>query len=186
MLMVCDGEWEGTIVGLHEVRSHFIARVAMTPERSEDGMPIGFLAMSSEIVEDVMLDVELHRTPAHAHSALASVPDATVIVSARDEVQFANAEAAILLGDSHPGDGQSAVEMLISDRYLDLHPGVRMGFFSESWTHPGPGLDRSVQNPNRATNCYVHKRVEFQQCCDVMRTMRLLWHDMQPRTTSDA
>jgi hypothetical protein len=99
-----------------------------------------------------------------------------VIVNAPDEMQLANAEAAILLGDSHEGAGRSPVEMLIADRYLDRHPGVRIGFFSESQTHPsGAGLERSVQSQSGGANCYVHKLVEFQRCCDVVRAMRLLW-----------
>jgi len=173
---VPEGDWEGTVVARHADGSHFIARVAMTPERSQGGMPIGFLAMSSDVVEDVILDVELHRTPAHGYSELGSVPDAMVIVSARDETQFADAEAAILHSESHAGLGRSAVEMLIADRYLDRHPGVRMGFFAESRADPGePGREGFAQSQNAGATCYVHKQVEFQQCCNVVRTMRLLW-----------
>jgi hypothetical protein len=173
---VPEGDWEGTVVARHADGSHFIARVAMTPERSQGGMPIGFLAMSSDVVEDVILDVELHRTPAHGYSELKSVPDAMVIVSARDETQFADAEAAILHSESRGGLGRSAVEMLIADRYLDRHPGVRMGFFAESRADPGePGREGFAQSQNAGATCYVHKQVEFQQCCNVVRTMRLLW-----------
>jgi hypothetical protein len=152
-----EGEWEGTVVGPDEDGSHFVARVAMTPERSEDGMPIGFLAMSSDIVEDVRLHVDLHRTPAYAHSAIEFVPDAMVIVSAWDEAEFANTEDAILLGDSHERADRPAVEVLIADRYLDRHPGLRMGFFSDSRAHLRPArLEGSVRTQTRAANCYVH------------------------------
>ncbi len=171
-----DCSWEGTLAGLHEDGSNFEARVAMTRRRSKTGMPIGFLVTSSDAVEGVRLEVELHRTQAYTHPTLESVPDAMVIVNAADEVQLANAEAAILRGDSHEEAGRSPVEMLVADRYLDRHPGLRIGFFSESQTHPsGPGLERSVQSQNGGANCYVHKLVEFQRCCDVVRTMRLLW-----------
>jgi hypothetical protein len=173
--MALQDDWEGRILGLHEDGSHFIARVVMTPERSKDGMPIGFLAVASDVVEDVILDVELHRTPACGQSPIASVPDAMVIVSACDEIQFANAEAAILLGDSHREAGRSAVEMLIADRYLDLHPGVRMGFFSESRADSSEPPEPSSQSHSIGATCYVHKHVGFKQCCDVVRTMRLLW-----------
>jgi PAS domain-containing protein len=139
--------WEGTVTGRHENGGHFIASVAMTPERSQDGMSIGFLTTSSDIVKDVRLTVELDRTPAYAHSALESVPDAMVIVNDPDEIELADTKAAILLGDSHEGAGRSPVEMLIADRYLDRHPGLRIGFFSESPTDPsGAGLRRSVQD----------------------------------------
>lgn len=156
----------------------------MTPQRSKDGMPIGFLAMSSDIVEGVRLTVELERTSAYAHSRLESVRDALVTVNTSDEIQLANAEAAILHGDSKTGSGRPAVEMLIADRYLDLHPGVRIAFFPESQRHPsGAGPQRSVQNQNGA-NCYVHKQVEFRRCCDVVRAMRMLWLRTNPSQRS--
>lgn len=181
---VPEGNWEGTVVGLHEDGSQFILWVVMTPQRSKDGMPIGFLAMSSDIVEGVRLTVELERTSAYAHSRLESVRDALVTVNTSDEIQLANAEAAILHGDSKTGSGRPAVEMLIADRYLDLHPGVRIAFFPESQRHPsGAGPQRSVQNQNGA-NCYVHKQVEFRRCCDVVRAMRMLWLRTNPSQRS--
>jgi hypothetical protein len=173
---VPEGKWEGTVVGLHEDGSQFTLWVVMTPKHSKDGMPIGFLAMSSGIVEGVRLTVELERTSAYAHTTLEVVPDALVTVNTSDENQLANAEAAILHGDIQPGSGRPAVEMLIADRYLDLHPGVRIAFFPESRAHlSGAGPQRSVQNQNGGAKCYVHKQVEFRRCCDVVRAMRMLW-----------
>jgi hypothetical protein len=135
-----------------------------------------FLATLSDEVEGVRLEVELHRTRAHTHPALESVPNAMVILNAPDETQRASFEAAILRGDSYRGAGRSPVKMLIADRYLDRHPGLRIGFFSESQADPsGAALERSVQSQSGSADCYVHKVVEFQRCCDVVRTMRLLW-----------
>ena len=171
-----DARWEGTLVGLHEDGSNFTARVTMTQRRSKTGMPIGFLASSSDAVEGVRLEVKLHRTRAYTHPPVESVPDAMVIVNAPDETQLANDEAAILLDDNREGACRSPVEMLIADRYLDRHPGLRIGFFSESLADPtAEGPKRSAQHQNSTANSYVHKQVEFQRCCDVVRTMRLLW-----------
>jgi PAS domain-containing protein len=182
---VPEGKWEGTVAGLHDDGSQFTLWVVMTPQRSKDGMPIGFLAMSSDIVEGVRLTVELERTSAHAHATLEVVPDALVTVNTSDEIQLANAEAAILHGDSQTGSGRPAVEMLIADRYLDVHPGVRMAFFPESRPHlSGAGSQRSIQNQNGGAKCYVRKQVEFRRCCDVIRAMRMLWlrPDPSPRS----
>jgi hypothetical protein len=173
---VPEGKWGGTVVGLHEDESQFTLQVVVTPQRSKGGMPIGFLAMSSDIVEGVRLTVELKRTSACAHSTLEFVPDALVTVNTSDEIQLANAEAAILHGDSQTRSRRPAVEMLIADQYLDLHPGVRIAFFPESRTHPSDaGPQRSIPSQNGGANCYVHKQVDFRRCCDVVRTMRMLW-----------
>jgi hypothetical protein len=126
-------------------------------------------------VQDDRLTVELNRTPGDAHSALESVPDAMVIVNAPDEIQLADAESAILVGSTDKGPGRAPVEVLVADRYLDRHPGLRMGFFSESRTDPDDSLERSVMSQNTGATSFVHKLVEFRQCCDVLRTMRVLW-----------
>ena len=176
---------EGTVVGLHEDGSQFTLWVVMTPQRSRDGMPIGFLAMSSDMVEGVRLTVELERASAYAHSTLEFAPDALVTVNTSDETQLANAEAAILHGQSQTGSGRPTVEMLIADRYLDRHPGIRIAFFPESQPHPSDaGPPRSVQNQSGGANSYVHKQVEFRRCCDVVRAMRLLWLRTDPSPLS--
>jgi hypothetical protein len=101
-----------------------------------------------------------------------------MMISAESETQLANAEAAILTDDR--GD-QAPLDMLIADRYLDRHPGLRVGFFSESQTDPvaaGPAC--SVHAQTAGANCYVHKLVGFRRCCDVIRTMGLLWLRSHP------
>jgi hypothetical protein len=185
MRRVLEGQWEGTVVGLHEDGSQFTLWVVMTPRRSNDGMPIGFLAMWSDIAGGVRLTVELERTSAHTHSRPEFVPDALVTVNTSDKTQLANAEAAILHGDRQKGSGRPAVEMLIADRYLDRHPGLRIAFFPESRPHPsGTGPQRSVQHQNRGANCYVHKQIDLRRCCDVVRAMRVLWLRTDPSPRS--
>jgi hypothetical protein len=179
-----QGEWEGTVVGVREDGSQFTLRAAMTPQRSRDGMPIGFLATSSDIAPDVRLTVELARTSPDASSTFKSIPDALVTVNTFDEIELANAEAAILHGDSNAGSGPT-VELLVADQYLDRHQGFRIAFFPE----PQPDPDdtepqRSVQHPNHRANSYVHKQVEFRRCCDVLRAMRMLWLRPSPSPRS--
>jgi hypothetical protein len=186
--------WEGTVAGLHEDGSGFTARVAMTSRCSSAGMPIGFV-VSSEAVEGIRLAVDLRNTRTDKRSTLDCVPHALVIVNAVDEVRPADVEEDILTGHSHQGAGWSPievteilrgrsdrgtswspVEMLIADRYLDRHPGLRMGFFSESSAHPRQAKrERAIGNRDGDGACYVYKRLAFARCCQVVRTMGLIW-----------
>jgi hypothetical protein len=60
--------------------------------------------------------------------------------------------------------------MLIADRYLDRHPGLRMGFFAEPPTCTSQA-DRESAIRTRNGACYVYKRLAFERCCQVVRTM---------------
>jgi hypothetical protein len=145
-------------------------------------MPIGFLTMSNDIVEDVRLTVEPQNVGLRAPNAR-FVPHVLVTINTSDEIQLANAEAAILHGDSQIGSGRPAVEMLIADQYLDLHPGVRIAFFPETQPHPsGAGPKRPVQSQNGGATRYVHKRVAFRRCCHVVSAMQILWLRTEPIT----
>jgi hypothetical protein len=159
------------------------------------GMPIGFVVSSSDAMEEVGLTVELHRTCADSRSALGCIPHALVIVNTLDEIRPAVFEDEILSDYSHEGAGWSLVavreilrgychqgaswlpvEILVADRYLDRHPGLRMGFFSESQAHPNQSVrERSVRNQSGDGACYVCMRVGFARCCQLVRTMGLIW-----------
>jgi hypothetical protein len=189
--------WEGTVAGLHEDGSDFTARVAMTPRCSRAGMPIGFV-VSSGAMEGVRLAVDLHKARTFIRSTLDCVPHALVIVNALDEIRPASVEEDIFSGYSHQGAGWSPrevneilrghsdqgvawspVELLIADRYLDRHPGLRMGFFAETPAHPKQAeRERAIGNRSGDGACYVCKRLAFARCCQVVRTMGLIWpHD---------
>jgi len=187
--------WEGTVAGLREDGTEFTARVAMTLRKSTTGMPIGFVVSSSDALEGVRLTVELRRTRADQRSALECIPHALVIVNAVDEIRPANVEDEMLSDYSHEGAGWSLVavneilrgycheganwspvEILVADRYLDRHPGLRMGFFSESDAHPSQAVrEPAVRDRNGDGSCYVCKRVGFARCCQVVRTMGFIW-----------
>jgi hypothetical protein len=186
--------WEGTAAGLHEDGSEFTARVAMTPRCSRAGMPIGFV-VSSRAMDGVRLAVDLHKARTDTQSTLDSVPHAMVIVNAVDEIRPLNVEedvfsgyihqgagwsalevSEILRGDSGQGAGWSPVEMLIADRYLDRHPGLRMGFFAESQADSKQvERERAIGNRSGAGAWYVCKRLAFDRCCQVIRAMGLIW-----------
>jgi hypothetical protein len=184
--------WEGTVAGLHEDGSGFTARVAMTPRATSAGMPIGFV-VSSDALHGVRLAVDLHKTRTDTRSRRDRVPDALVIVNAADEIRPANVQEDILSGYSDPGAGalsleadeilrgdshqsaaRSPVEMLIADRYLECHPGLRIGFFAELPTRSRQAeREWAIGNANGV--CYVYKWLAFERCCQMVRTMGLLW-----------
>lgn len=186
--------WEGTVAGFHEDGSDFAARVAMTPRCSRIGMPIGFV-VSSEAMAGVRLAVDLHKARTFMRSTLDCVPHALVIVNAPDEIRPANSGEDIFSGYSHQGAGWSQlavneilrghcdrgaawspVELLIADRYLDRHPGLRIGFFADSLAHPRQAeRERAIGSRDGDSACYVRKRLAFERCCQVVRAMGLIW-----------
>jgi hypothetical protein len=186
--------WEGTVAGHHKDGSDFTARVAMTPRCSRAGMPIGFV-VSSGAIDGVRLAVDLHKARTDTRLTRDCVPHALVIVNAVDEIRHANVEEDIFSGYSHQGAGWSAlevseilrgdsdrgvawspVEMLIADRYLDRHPGLRIGFLAESRADSRQAEhERAIGTRSSAGACYVRKRLSFGRCCQVVRTMGMIW-----------
>jgi hypothetical protein len=159
-------------------------------------MPIGFV-VSSEAMEGVRLVVDFDKTRTFTRSTVDCVPHALVIVNALDEIRPANVEEDIFSGYSHqgagwsplavneilrghsdPGAAWSPVEMLIADRYLDRHPGLRMGFFADS-----PAYRKQAKREHAAGirigagagASYACRRLAFGRCCQVVRTMGLIW-----------
>jgi hypothetical protein len=187
--------WEGSAAALREDGTEFSARLAMTLRGSKTGMPIGFAVSSSDAMEEVRLTVQLHRTRADLQSALEWLPHALVIVNAVDEIRPANVDDEllsdyshegagwslvavheILRGHCHEGAGWSPVEILVADRYLDRHPGLRMGFFSESHADLSQAVrERSLRNQNGDSASYVCMRVGFARCCQLVRAMQFIW-----------
>jgi hypothetical protein len=157
-------------------------------------MPIGFV-VSSEAMKGIRLAVDLHKARKFTRSTLDCLPHALVIVNALDEIRPVNVEEDIFSGYSHQGAGWSQlavneilrgqsdggaawspVELLIADRYLDRHPGLRMGFFTDSPTHPMQAeREQAIGNRDGDGACYVCKRLAFERCCQVVRTMGLIW-----------
>jgi PAS domain S-box-containing protein len=106
--------------------------------RRADEKPIGSLLMSGEIATEADLGAELDRSQAYAWAALASAPDAMVIVNTDEVIQLANAATEKLFGYGR-GEliGQHA-EMLISDGHRNGNGRFQrdVGFFSKP--HAGP------------------------------------------------
>jgi hypothetical protein len=172
-----DG-WEGTVAGRHHDGSSFTAGVAVLRRRSTVGMPVGVVLIPSDTVGGDKLRVELHATEGQADRTPESGVDAMVMIDAESETQLANAEAAILTEDH--GD-QAPLDLLIADRYLDRHLGMRVGFFPEPQPdHVTAEPGDSAHAQTAEANCYVHRLVGFHRCCDVIRAMGVLWLRSHP------
>ena len=130
------GKWEGPVERVHKDATTFTAHIVMTPRRSADGTPIGFLIMGSDITEQVKLAGELERSQAYTSAVLESAPDAMVIVNAEGEIQLANAATEKLFGYRRQELIGRHAEMLIPDRHRDRHPGNPAAFFSEPLVRP--------------------------------------------------
>jgi protein-histidine pros-kinase len=144
------GSWEGTVDRVRKDGTGFTARVVLTLRTGEDGGPIGFLLMSSDITEELRLTAERDRLR-YTWSVLESAPDAMVIVSQEGEIQLANAATEALFGYSREELVGRRVESLIPERYRARHPGHRAQFFSESRARPmGAGLDLSGRRKDGA------------------------------------
>lgn len=137
------GKWEGTVERVRKDRTSFTARVVMTLRCGDDGEPIGFLLMSSDVTEELRLAAERPRLQ-YTWSVLESAPDAMVIVNQEGEIQLANAATETLFGYRREELVGRPVEMLMPERYRDRHPGQQAQFMSERRVRPmGAGLELS-------------------------------------------
>jgi PAS domain S-box-containing protein len=125
------GTWKGSVERVHKNGATFTARVVMTPRRNEDGEPIGFLIVGSDITEEVTLALELERSQAYTRAVLETAPDAMVIVNGAGEIEAANAATEKLFGYGREELIGRHAEMLIPDRHRDSHPGNPTAFFTE-------------------------------------------------------
>jgi PAS domain S-box-containing protein len=137
-----DGRWAGIVPRVRKDGSPFTARVVMTPRRSVNGTPGGFLLISSDATAEVELTTRRERAEEKFRGLLESAPDAMVIVDRDGEIQLVNAETQELFGYSRDELIGRPIEMLIPDRYHARHPEHRNGFFRQPKARPmGAGLD---------------------------------------------
>jgi len=137
-----DGRWAGIVPRVRKDGSAFTARVVMTPRRSVNGTPGGFLLISSDITRETELADRRERADEKFRGALESAPDAMVIVDKDGQIQLVNAETQKLFGYSRDELIGRPVEMLIPERYHTHLPEHRDGFFRQPKARRiGVGLD---------------------------------------------
>ena len=78
-LALKHGKWEGTINRLRKDKSHFTARIVITPRYNSSGKPVGFLLISKDISDETRLIEELKNTQAFLQNILESSTEYSVI-----------------------------------------------------------------------------------------------------------
>ncbi len=132
----------GIVECVSKDNTRFMARVVRTPLHRAGSEPDGHLLVSSDISDQLRLDLDLDRAEAYATALLDSAPDAMVIVNREGMIQLTNAEATKMFGYERRQLVGQPVEVLIPERYRDRHGDHRAGFFAEPKARPmGAGFE---------------------------------------------
>ncbi|HKW99333.1 MAG TPA: PAS domain S-box protein [Bryobacteraceae bacterium] len=74
-----EGKWEGLVTRVRKGGQRFTARVVVTPRRSTDGRPIGFLLISKDVSGELKFTEELRKT---------KLFDSAIVGTAQEAVDF--------------------------------------------------------------------------------------------------
>jgi protein-histidine pros-kinase len=102
--------------------SEFPAEISLSPMDTEDGRLI------IAAIRDIS---ERHKAEQMFRGLLEAAPDAMVIVDATGRIVLVNARTEALFGYSRRELLERPVEILIPERFRELHPGHRHGYFAK-------------------------------------------------------
>ena len=132
----------GPVECVSKDNTRFMAHVVQTPLHRAGSEPDGHLLVSSDITDQLRLDLDFDRAEAYATALLDSAPDAMVIVNREGTIQLTNAEATKMFGYERRQLVGQPVEVLIPERYRDRHGDHRAGFFAAPKARPmGAGFE---------------------------------------------
>jgi PAS domain S-box-containing protein len=115
----------------------FLAHIALTPVRGEDGAVTGFVKVFRDVTESA-------RAESLFHGLLESAPDAMVIVGSDARIVLVNRQAEALFGFERAELVGREIEVLVPPRFRDRHVGHRSGFLADPRLRPmGAGLELS-------------------------------------------
>jgi PAS domain S-box-containing protein len=110
------------LYGRRKDGSEFPAEISLSPMNTEDGRLI------TAAIRDIS---ERHKAEQMFRGLLEAAPDAIVIVDATGRVVLVNAQTEALFGYARRELLERPVEILIPERFRELHPGHRHGYFAK-------------------------------------------------------
>ncbi len=121
------------LFGLRKDGTEFPLEVSLSPIRTPDGL----------LVASAIRDISVRKKAEDKfRSLLEAAPDAMVIVDERGAITLVNVQTEKLFGYARAELIGKPVEVLIPERYRDLHPGHRHDFFANPHVRPmGVGLE---------------------------------------------
>jgi PAS domain S-box-containing protein len=115
----------------------FLARIAVSPVRGEDGALDGFVVVLRDVTESA-------RAESLFHGLLESAPDAMLIVDGDARIVLVNRQTETLFGFDRGELVGREIEVLVPPRFRTRHVGHRNGFLADPRLRPmGAGLELS-------------------------------------------
>jgi PAS domain S-box-containing protein len=137
-----EGKWEGDLTRVHKNGRQFTAHVVITPHYDNSGRTSGFLVISKDISEEIRHSADSNSAEDKFRGLLEAAPDAMVIINGLGEIVLINSQTEKLFGYIREELLGKPIEILVPERFRNLHPKYRTGYFTEPRVRPmGVGLD---------------------------------------------
>jgi PAS domain S-box-containing protein len=118
-----NGKWDGEVNRVSQNGRQFVTRAAITPWRDSSGNPIGFVLISKDISDEILLREQYRRSQEHLAGIINSAMDAIISVDESQTITVFNHAAEQMFGyDAKEMLGES-IDRLIPPRYRSAHSG---------------------------------------------------------------
>jgi protein-histidine pros-kinase len=122
-----EGKWEGLVKRVDKNDRRFTVRTVITPRRTGNGQPVGFLVIS----KDISAEVQAAQAEEKFRGLLESAPDAMVLMGGAGLIVMVNTQAEKLFGYRREELIGQPVEILVPERFRANHPAYRDSYFRE-------------------------------------------------------